>query len=72
MASFFVVILTLPLSLVVIWLADLLKAALGNDLIDYLFPAMLAVCGVINAGVIYLAVGFVIRALRTLVRKGQK
>lgn len=69
MAALFVIILTLPLSLGVIGITDSLKSGTPNDQLDYLFVAMLVVCGVINAGVIYLAVGFVVRALRALAKK---
>ena len=68
-ASLFVVIITLPLSLGVIRIADLLKPAMSTGQLDYLFLAMLAVCGIINAAVIYIAVGFTIQALRALTKK---
>ena len=67
MASVFVVILTLPLSWVALWMSDSLNPAPAYELV--LFLAVIAVGAIINAGVIYLAVGFVSRALRASFRK---
>ena len=69
MTALFAVILTLPLSWVVGWITDFLGPAPTYEQVDYLLLVMLAVCAVINAGVIYLVVGFVSRASRVLFRK---
>lgn len=67
MAALFVVILTFPLSWVGLWTLDLLNPPPTYE--QGIFLAILAACAIINAGVIYLVVGFVSRAIQAVVKK---
>jgi hypothetical protein len=68
MAALFVLILASPLSWVAASITDSLNAAPTDERVHYLFLGMLAVCALVNAGVIYLVVGFLTQALRALFR----
>ena len=57
-------ILTLPLSLVLLWLLDFLKETPLNILFDYLSPVILILSILFNAAIIYLVAGFVSKALQ--------
>ena len=69
MLALFVIALTLPLSWVGSEIVDSVKPSQSYDGTDYLFVALMGVSALINAGVIYLLVGFAIRGLRSLARK---
>ena len=68
MLALFLIAITLPLSWVSSEITDYLNPTASYEGVDYLFLSLVAVSAVINAGVIYLLVGFAMRGLRTLAR----